>query len=201
MAIKITTSINSGTKGPGGSTALKGIKDLEIALYETPERIQNAVMQAGLISKEYIEEDLKKRGSAGKYFDVNIKTYGPFGLRVQIEEKTSSPSSGSYNPKIGTAIFFNSEMGYQGRRSFESPKAGGTKATMKITEWDGNVFQEGLFYSKVSIPKIGPFYFSKKRGMKEITIKKMALGIINENLNRKFMPIRTSLRRGRGDFR
>jgi len=41
----------------------------------------------------------------------------------------------------------------------------------------------------VNIPSIGKYYFSKKSGVKQIPIKKMAFDTISENLNRNFRTI------------
>jgi len=132
MAIKITTSINSGTKGAGGKSAIDSFYELAEMFDHMPERIESVITRAALLSKDQIQANMIKRGSAGKYFQVTVRKHGPFGLKVVIEqtvtsESSSINSSSGHNPFIGSKIFFQSEMGYQGRRSYTSPRSEETK--------------------------------------------------------------------------
>ena len=190
--IKITTSINTGTFGSNGDSALNHFHQLAKLFEEIPEQMQDANHRACLTAKQEIEENLIKRGRPGRLFDVNVKKNGPIGLRVSIEQKhveIQRPFHGQYNSDYAAKIFFNSEMGLVGRKPFVLNQE-------EISKFYTVSHQSGRFHEgdviivspddALYIPQIGPFYFSGKSGMNSEPIKKMAFNKIKDQLNLRY---------------
>lgn len=173
------------------SRSLDRINDLVNYVDTIPAKLKMANSRAGRMAVRDIQENVRKRGSAGRAVQVNYNTYGEFGLTFRISVggtrggNTGGRSrSGHYSILIASRIFLNSEEGKVGRRAFTLPHRG--NSFYRVSHTSGEWVKGRLFVGPLTIPELGPFYFSSKNGMKRERISTTSKNIIKDHLNRYY---------------
>lgn len=181
-------------------SALQNIKNLEQKVASFPNRIANANEKAVYSASLKIQDNLKRRGGAGRFVAVYYKRYGKAGVKLFIQKdpagrggrRGSGGHKRQYSVIWATRIFLNSEEGKIGRRAtVQGPRIGknGTRRYV-ISRTSGRWKKGTKLRGPLKIPQIGPFYFSTKSGLKREKISTMSRNFMIEELNKKYKNIR-----------
>jgi len=182
-------------------TAFNNIKNLEEKVNSFPNRIAKANEKAVFSSALLIEDNLKRRGGAGRFVAVYYRRVGKVGVKLVIQNdprgrggrRGSGGHKRQYSVIWATRIFLNSEEGKVGRRAtVQGPrrgKSGGTRRYV-ISRTSGRWKKGTKMLGPLKIPQVGPFHFSAKNGMKREKISTMSRRIAVQELSKKYKNVR-----------
>jgi len=184
---------------------LQNLENLANAIEMIPAKMNRANDRAGKKAQKAIEDNLRRRGAAGRFVDVTYKKYGPLGLKFSFNTKTGrggykGGGKRQYSALWATRVFLYSEQGLTGRRAFTLNRQGkGVNKKGNPTRTAGGVYKIShssgqwkkgtTIAGPVKIPAIGPFYFSARSGMPRKKIQKSAAEIIRNELNKEYAKV------------
>ncbi len=182
-------------------SALKNIQNLEEKINSFPNKIASANEKAVNDAAYLIEENLKRRGSAGKFVAVYYRRVGKAGVKLVIKNdpaghggrRGTGGQKRMYSVLWATRIFLNAEEGKIGRRAtVQGPRRGQGGGTRRyvISRNSGRWRRGTKLKGPLKIPQINPFYFSVKNGMKREKISTTSRKIMIEQLTKRYKNIR-----------
>jgi hypothetical protein len=182
-------------------SALRNIKNLEEKINSFPNRIANANEKAVHDAALLIQENLKRRGGAGKFVAVYYKRVGKAGVKLIIQNdpaghggrRGTGGQKRMYSVLWATRIFLNSEEGKIGRRAtVQGPRRGQGGGTRRyvISRTSGRWKKGTKLKGPLKIPQINPFHFSTKHGMKREKISTTSRKIMVDQLTKRYKNIR-----------
>lgn len=185
------------------SRSIKNLEELSRFVDSFPTKFKQANSRAGFMASKKLQENIARRGRPGEVVRVSYEIYGDYGLKLKIQPASGRGGNtgnrgayGKYSILIASKIFLKSESGEVGRVAFTVPRRSGKGdrgTRLVVSHTSGRWIKGQKFMGPLSVPAIGPFYFSSKRGMPRETIQKTGARILGTYLNKYY---NNALKRG-----
>jgi hypothetical protein len=186
------------------SRSIRNLEELSKFVDSLPTKFKQANSRAGSIASKKLQENIARRGRPGSVIRVTYEIYGEYGLKLKVQPSSgrggdtgNRGASGRYSMLIASKIFLNSESGKVGRSAFTVPRRSGKSGRgtrMVISHTSGQWVKGRKLMGPLTVPQMGPFYFSSQTGMPRETIQKAGNRILGSYLNRYY---RNALKRGK----